>query len=198
MTQHGDGRSDLIAIIHEVRKRWRTKIALRGGALAAGCIAAALILSAFALQWLRFTPESILGFRLALALVVGLAVYALVVRPQWRRVTDEQVALYLEEHEPSLEAAIISAVEAEKSGVGEQSPALVAKLVQNAVEKVRAIEDGRRVERAPVKQYQGRSAACSRSPRSCSSSARPTCATRCRRCWSSRAASRLRAPIAST
>ena len=35
-------------------------------------------------------------------------------RPLLRRVTDEQVALYLEEHEPSLQAAIISAVEVER------------------------------------------------------------------------------------
>ena len=63
MTQYGDSRSELIAVIHEVRKRWRRKIALRGGAVAAGCIAVALILSAFALQWLRFTQQSILGFK---------------------------------------------------------------------------------------------------------------------------------------
>ena len=81
--------------------------------------------------------------------------YLCVVRPLLRSVTDEQVALYLEEHEPSLEAAIISAVEAERPGRPAQSPALVRKLVQNAVEKVRALEDGRRVERNPVRRYSG-------------------------------------------
>src|SRR5699024_6384119 len=126
-----------------------------GGAIAAACIAAALILSAMALQWMRFTPESILGFRIVIALVVGLVAYALIIRPQLRRVTDEQVAVYLGEHEPAPEAAIISAVEAERAGVGSESPALVRKLVQNAVDKVRAVEDGRRVERGPVKRYSG-------------------------------------------
>src|SRR5690242_4923203 len=106
MTQHGDGRSDLIAIIHDVRKRWRMKLALRGGAIAAGCVAAALVASAMMLQWLRFTPESIFAFRIVLAVIVALAAYALLLRPLLRRVSDEQVALYLEEHEPSLEAAI--------------------------------------------------------------------------------------------
>src|SRR3954464_14590167 len=115
---NADNRSELVAIIHDVRKRWRMKLALRGGALAAGCVALALILSAFALQWLRFTPQSILGFRIGIAVVVGLVAYALLVRPLLRRVTDEQVALYLEEHEPSLEAAIISAVEAEHATSG--------------------------------------------------------------------------------
>ena len=40
------------------------------------------------------------------------------VRPLMRQASDEQVALYLEEHEPSLQAAIISAVEAEHGGSG--------------------------------------------------------------------------------
>ena len=62
--------------------------------------------------------------------------------------TDEQVALYLEEHEPSLQAAIISAVEAERGSRRAQSPALVQRLVERPIEKCRAIEDGRRVERA--------------------------------------------------
>ncbi len=35
-----------------------------------------------------------------------------------RRVSDEQVALYLEEHEPTLEATIITAMEAERDGRG--------------------------------------------------------------------------------
>ena len=151
MTEH----SDLIAIIHDVRRRWRRKVALRGGAIAATLVAAALVLSAVVLQWLRFTPESILGFRILLAVVVALAAWALIIRPQLRRVTDEQVSLYLEEHEPSLQAAIISAIDAERSGLAAQSPALVRRLVQDAVEKCRTIEDGRRVERAPFKRYSG-------------------------------------------
>src|SRR6185295_1140792 len=136
-----DGRSDLVAVIHEVRRRWRMKLALRGGAMAAGCLVVALVLSAVMVQWLRFTPESILLFRIVLAVVGAVLVYALLARPVMRRVIDEQVALYLEEHEPSLEAAIISAVDAEHSGLAAQSPALVGKLVQSAVQKCRAIED---------------------------------------------------------
>jgi len=46
MTQQHDGRTDLVAVIHDVRRRWRMKLALRGAAIAAGCIALALVLSA--------------------------------------------------------------------------------------------------------------------------------------------------------
>jgi hypothetical protein len=90
-----------------------------------------------------------------LAMVVAVVAYLFVVRPLLRSVSDEQVALYLEEHEPSLEAAIISAVEAQRSGEQTYSPALIRKLVQSAVQKVRALEDGRRVERNPVRRYSG-------------------------------------------
>ena len=54
-----------------------------------------------------------------------------------RAVTDEQVALYLEEREPSLQASLISAVEASREGRAWQSSALVGKLVQQAIESAR-------------------------------------------------------------
>ena len=60
-----------------------------------------------------------------------------------RHATDEQVALYLEEHEPSLQAEIISAIDAsrqQQAAGSSHSAALVQRLVETAVEKVRAIE----------------------------------------------------------
>ncbi|MEO6237280.1 MAG: hypothetical protein ABIQ52_09805, partial [Vicinamibacterales bacterium] len=158
MTERAGDRSELMQIIHDVRRRWRLKLALRGAAMLAACVAVALVLSAVTLQWLRFTSVSILAFRIALATVTALLAYVLLVRPLRRRVSDEQVALYLEEHEPSLEAAIISAVDvdaAEHAGLSPQSPVLVRKLVETAAEKCRAIEDGRRVERHVVRRYSG-------------------------------------------
>src|SRR3954451_18017873 len=152
--EHG-GRSDLVVVIREARRRWRMKLALRGAAIAVARIAVALVLSAMTLQWMRFSAESILAFRIVLAGAIAVVGYVFLARPLLRRVTDEQVALYLEEHERSLEAAIISAVEAEREGVSSQSPALVRKLVATAVEKCRSIEDGRRVESAPVRRYSG-------------------------------------------
>ena len=75
-------------------------------------------LSAYGLESWRFTPGAIVTFRIIVGLaLVGLVGY-LLVRPLMRQATDEQVALYLEEHEPSLQAAIISAVEAERGGSG--------------------------------------------------------------------------------
>ena len=54
----------------------------------------------------------------ALASLVGW----FLVRPLFWRVSDEQVALYLEEHEPSLQAEIISAIEASRLAETDNSP----------------------------------------------------------------------------
>ncbi|MGH9370221.1 MAG: hypothetical protein ACRD15_01680, partial [Vicinamibacterales bacterium] len=143
--------SDLIGTIHQVRRRWRMKLALRGAVLVAGLGVAVFVVAAFGLESWRFAPGAIRALRIVLPLaVLGLIGYFFV-RPLLRRVTDEQVALYLEEHEPSLQAEIISAVEA--SRMPGAPSGLVKRLVESAIGKCRALEEGRRVERRPLKTY---------------------------------------------
>ena len=74
---------------------------------------------------------SIIAFRVAMVMILGALAGYFFVLPQWRRVADEQVALYLEECEPTLETAILSALEAEK-GSASHSPALARRLVEQA------------------------------------------------------------------
>src|SRR5687767_6164941 len=150
----GDPRATLIEVIRKVRRRWRMKLALRGTVSFLAATAVALVVSAYALESFRFSPASILAFRIAL--VVSACAFAawFLVRPMLRRVSDEQVALYLEEHEPTLEATIITAMEAERTGrTHEMSPALVRRLVEAAVERAHAIDEGRRIERLPLRRY---------------------------------------------
>jgi hypothetical protein len=154
MSAHGQ----LLDIIRDVRRRWRLKLLVRGAAILAIAVVAALVVAAWGLQWMRFTPESILAARIALAVVVAVAVWFLVARPLLRRVRDEQVALYLEEHEPSLETAILTAVETQQSDLAQRSPALVRKLVETAVARAASVEHGRRVEQAPLRRYSGAAA----------------------------------------
>jgi hypothetical protein len=81
--------------------------------------------------------------------VLGLATWALVL-PLRRRVTDEQVALYLEEHEPTLQNTLISALEADSPAA---SPALARRTLEQAIERCRDIEDGRRVDRTALNRF---------------------------------------------
>src|SRR6185295_20032383 len=74
--------------------------------------------------------------------------------PLRRRVTDGQVAMYLEECDPTLEAAIISAVEATANGgSAAHSPRLVEKLVEQAIDQCRALESSHSVERSSLQRH---------------------------------------------
>jgi hypothetical protein len=153
--------ADLVSVIHQVRRRWRLKLALRGVVLVVALLVLALVAAAFGLESSRFAPGWIVTFRVLLAVGSAVIVALFFVRPLLRRVSDQQVALYLEEHEASLHAELISAVEADAANraSGVQASPLVRRLVQSAIEKVREIEHGRRIERAPLRRYSGAFAA---------------------------------------
>src|SRR5712691_1408338 len=149
-------RSELTSIVRQIRKRWRMKLALRGAAFVVAGGLLALLVSAYGLERLKFSPGSIIAFRLAMIMISGTLAGYFFVMPQWRRVTDEQVALYLEECEPTLETAILSAIEAERgvhTANHSASPALARRLVEQAIQRCAAIEHGRRLEAKPFKQY---------------------------------------------
>jgi hypothetical protein len=149
-----DSSSELLQIIRQVRRRWRNKLALRGALGVVGIGLLVLVLSALGLESWRFTPGAIITFRIILGVALAGLVGYLFVWPLMRSASDEQVALYLEEHEPSLQAAIISAVEAGRGDAGSPySATLVRKLVESAVDRCKEIESGRRVERVPVRRY---------------------------------------------
>src|SRR3989442_10674686 len=106
-----DRRAELLEVIRSVRNRWRMRLALRGAVFVVAGTLLALFLSASSLEALRFSPAAIITFRIVALLVFAALVGVGFVRPLRRRVTDTQVALYLEEKDPTLEAAILSAIE---------------------------------------------------------------------------------------
>ena len=143
--------AELIAVIRQVRKRWRTKLAIRGavGFLVAGVLA--IFAMAAALDYFRFSPAAIVWFRIIAAGVLVTAAVWFFARPLLRRVSDEQVALYLEEHEPTLENTILTAMA--EPGDRDASLALVQRMIESAIERLHAIEDGARIEREPLRRF---------------------------------------------
>ena len=149
------GRNDLVAVIRRVRNRWRLRIAMRGVAVLLAAGLAAFLISSYGLEFFRFSAGAVVAFRgLTYLSLAGLAFWFLV-RPLARSVTDEQVALYLEEHDPSLEAAVLSALEEAKLGERLEnpnySPAIVDRLIQSAVEHCRGLDWGSAVEREQIR-----------------------------------------------
>ena len=152
-----DRRQELIDVIHRVRNRWRLKLALRGAVVVLTGTLLALMSSAAGLEALKFSAASIVAFRVLALLVFGGLVFYGFVRPMRRRVSDSQVAMYLEERDRSLETAILSAVEsaspAREASENGPSPRLVERLVEQAIERCRAIDDGLAVEREGLRRH---------------------------------------------
>jgi biotin carboxyl carrier protein len=149
-----DPRTQLVDVIRSVRNQWRLRLATRGAVVVVAGTIFALLLSASGLESFRFSAPAIIAFRiLSVAAFVALLLYGFV-WPLRRRVSDGQVALYLEECDPTLEAAIISAVEATADGGSpDHSPRLVEKLVEQAIAQCRAAERGTAVDAAAVKRH---------------------------------------------
>ena len=138
-------RRQVLDIIKYVRTRWRLRVAFKGLAIVLAAGTAAFLISAFGLNALRFAAPAVLGFRLVAWASITLLAYLYLVRPLRRELDDEHVALYLEEHEPSLEATLLAAVETERSD-DQYSPEFVKGLVSAAIERAHAVDDGRRVD----------------------------------------------------
>ena len=144
------GRDEILRAIRHVRNRWRLRVALRSVAVLAAAVLGTLLLSSGGLEIFRFTPNSIIAFRVVTYVALIGFGWWLFIRPIARRVSDQQVALYLEEHEPSLQATVLSAVEeagkGDRAAAPNHSPELVRRLVASAVQKIRSVDMGRAVE----------------------------------------------------
>jgi hypothetical protein len=143
--------NDLLGIIRYVRARWRAKLAVKGAVRVFVTNVAVFFVLAYLMQWARFNAPSILGARIVLAAAIVSAAYFFLVKPLRRRVTDDQVALYLEEKEPSLGTMLVSAVESSREGRHWESTALVQKLVSQAIEKCCEADTARRAEHGPLR-----------------------------------------------
>ena len=152
-------RNEVLRAVRHVRNRWRLRVALRGIAVLLAAALGTLLASSYGLELFRFDPNAILGFRVLTYLVLLAAGWWLFVRPVSRRVSDQRVALYIEEHEPSLKATVLSAVEesrrGEREAAADHSPELVRRLIESAVARIRSIDMGRGVEQRSLRRSSG-------------------------------------------
>jgi len=155
-----DGYPQLIRVVRYVRNRWRLRNVLKGVAFLILFGLVAFAVSAYGMEQFRYSAWSVRLFRVFTYLaLIGLFLRFLY-RPLSKRVTDEQVARYMEEHDPSLKEAISTSVEVgrpleplDKDTNGQRlvSPALVEKLVKQTVERCERIEYGHTIEKDALK-----------------------------------------------
>ncbi len=152
-------RNEVLRAIRHVRNRWRLRLALRGVAVLVAAALGTLLASSFGLELFRFDPAAIIGFRVVTYVALLAFGWWLFIRPVSRRVSDERVALYIEEHAPELQATVLSAVEESRKGARERavdhSPELVRRLIESAVRQIRDIDMGRRVETGQLRRSTG-------------------------------------------
>jgi Domain of unknown function (DUF4175) len=140
--------SQLHALLGRVRRRWRLRVALRGLAFALAGVLAVVVLASVALEQSRWADESVAAARVVAWLTVVALLAWWVARPLLARVPAQRVALYLEEHDPSLDAALVSAVEqvegaragAALDARAPYSPVMRERLVASAVERAKRVE----------------------------------------------------------
>ncbi len=147
----------LIRAIRYVRSRWRLRNVLKGLAFVVLFGFTAFAISAYGMEYFRYTAWSVRLFRIFTYLALLAIALRFIVRPLAKRVTSEQVALYMEEHDPSLKEAVSSAVEMGKPAEeGSRSrphlsEALVQKLVEQTVERCESIDYGHGIEHDALK-----------------------------------------------
>lgn len=144
--------SELSTLLRGVRLRWRLKLALRGLAFTGAIALATFLAAAYILERLDFAPAAVLGARAALYAVVAAALAWFLGRPLLRRVDRGRVALYAEEREPTLGAALLSAVAVADAGAA-FSPELARRTVRAALDRSSAVGDGRRIERPELQRF---------------------------------------------
>ncbi len=197
-----DRRAELVDVIRRVRNRWRLKLALRGAVIVVAGTLLALLLSASSLEALRFSPTAIISFRIiALAVFAALVVHRL--RAAAATTRHRRSGGAVPRGEGSVARRRPSSARSNRSPRADDTgrgppPHLVDKLVDQAIEKCRALEDGLVVERAEPAAPVGdpwRHRGGGHAAHHVRSGVPPTAA--CRRCSSSRAAPRRPAPTRS-
>jgi hypothetical protein len=158
--QRSDHRAErgILPIIRDIRQRWRLRVMLTGAAVVLAVGLATFVFFSWGLELLKFSPAAVVASRvIAWGTILGLIFYFLV-RPLRRQLTDEQVALYLEEHEPTMEAQILGAVAAERAAQASRSgkapelvsSAFIQRMIQQAVDRAKKVDFGRRIEQRPL------------------------------------------------
>jgi hypothetical protein len=155
-----EGYPQLIRVVRYVRNRWRLRNVLKGVAFLILFGLVAFAVSAYGMEQFRYSAWSVRLFRVFTYLALLGLFLRFLYRPLSKRVTDEQVARYMEEHDPSLKEAISTSVEVgrpleplDEDTAGQRfvSPALVERLVKQTVERCERIDYGHAIEQDALK-----------------------------------------------
>ena len=144
-------RVELLGAVRGVRTRWKVRRALLGAAIALAGTLIALTLLAYVLKAADYTDTAVVVGQTIAGVTVLALFWFFVVRRLLPKPSDTQMALFIEERVPSLDASLLTAVELDarerSTGMLGRSPALAMRLFQTARDRIRKIDDARAVDR---------------------------------------------------
>src|ERR1043165_8684690 len=144
---HSVESQQLLGVVRGIRNRYRAKRALLGAAIAVAGSWIFVATAAYLLSVFKYSDNAILAARIGSGVAILGLVLWFVVRPFLPKLADTTVALYLEEHEKSLKASVITAVEMQSGaavpGEGQRSPLLLDRLTRSALKRVHDAGDGK-------------------------------------------------------
>ena len=157
---------ELLRAIRTTRRRWRLKVLLRGLALFLAAGFATVAISIWALDRFHYGDVAVAVVRILVWIALAALAVRLLALPLLRRVSDRQVALYIEEHEPSLQAELLSAIElgaqakADSGAAGRGGPhssvgsdRLLTSLLEQAIVSCQSLDWGASIERSPLRRF---------------------------------------------
>ena len=144
-------KAELAAILTRVRRRWRLRRALLGTLWFLIAFSGVALLAALTVDALRFAPQIVSAARVAVYIVCAGALLYFIARPVFQRVTDRRLALYVEEHEPSLGMALASATEIPDGARDGNSAVLERGLLEHTLDACHQVADGRGVDAARLR-----------------------------------------------
>lgn len=148
--------AELRRAVVAVRSHWRRRVLLEGGVAVLLAITSALLIDLLLTTVLGPAVATPLMLRVVGYLIIAGAVGWFVVRPALREVSDERIALYVEEHAPHLRQGFLSAVHALDGGEAEvTSPALATRLMRDALAAIESLEGGAAIERPRTRRAAG-------------------------------------------
>ncbi len=150
---------ELMSVVRRVRARWRVKVALRGLVMLAAAGFAAFAISVWGMDYFLYSERAVSVFRwLTYLALIALAV-RLLAAPLVQQVSRQQVALYVEEHEPTLKASVLSAVELgpvqqdSPRDTERVSPELQRRVLEEAIERCQNSGFASRIERGSLRRF---------------------------------------------
>ena len=142
--------------LRRVRARYALRVLFRGLAVLAIGLVLGVAAAAYGLEAFRYSRTAVSVIRGLLYLWTLFLAVRFVIAPLWRgrrQASDAAIARYIEEHEPSLDAALRSAVDAAApvSTADRSSVALQNRLVDDVVGRLEAFDLPREVDRAEIR-----------------------------------------------